>query len=221
MVEHGVADATANTVATNIVNYRATKNFDNIEEAQQVSGMTPSIYDAIKPDITVYSFINTYAQDPLGARAPININTASREVLEAIFDPLTFNNASDIINLADAIISQRNTTPFACFYASDSSVTSDFYDFERSQSYLSNAEDDRVLGNADASVLVPRSGGNSEDALTTEFCYDANTFKVESLADVLGRKLRIKTIFGEDGAHTFTTFVGDTTSIGYRKDNFE
>jgi len=221
MAEHGVADATANTVATSIVNYRATNNFDSIEEIQQVSGMTLSIYDAIKPDITVYSFINAYAQGPLGARAPININTASREVLEAMFDPLTFNNPSDITNLADAIISQRNTTPFTCFYASDTSVISDFYDFERSQSYLSNTEDDRVLGNADASLLEPRSGGDSEDALTAEFCYDTNAFKVESLAEVSGRRFRVKIILGDDGAHAFTNYSADTSAVGWRRENFE
>jgi DNA uptake protein ComE-like DNA-binding protein/Tfp pilus assembly protein PilX len=224
MVEHGVADATANTVATNIVNYRATNNFDSIEEVQQVSGMTLSIYDVIKPDITVYSFINTYAQGPLGARAPININTASREVLEAIFDPLNLG-ATDPASLATDIINTRAAAPFSCFYSFDSAVTTDFYDFARSRNYLSAAgdpdEQDRVIDNADASLLAPVAGSTGFSAVTAEFCYDANTFKVESLADVLGRKLRIKTIFGKDGAHTFTTFVGDTTTIGYRKENFE
>ena len=221
MVENGTADATANTVATNIVNYRATNNFDTIEEVQQVSGMTSTIYNSIDQDITVYSFINTNAQGPSGSRAPININTASQAVLEAIFDPLTFSSASDITNLASDIITQRNTAPFTCFYSSDSAVTTDFFDFEQGRSYLSTAEDDRVLGNADASLLVPRPGGATENALTTEFSYDTNTFKIESVGRVNGRNLRVKTILGETGAKTFTTFSGDTTAVGYRQENFE
>jgi len=221
MEEYGTVSATANTVATNIVSYRTSNNFDSVEELQQVTGMTSTIYNAIKGDVTVYSYINTYAQGPAGSRAPVNINTASRQVLEAIFDPITFNNASDITNLANDIIVQRATAPFTCFYSSDSSVTTDFFDFERSLSYLSNAEDDRVLGNADASLLVPRQGGSSEDALTTEFSYDTNAFYVQSLADIGGRRFRIKTILGELGNKTFTNFAGDTTSTGYRQENYE
>ncbi len=221
MVEHGVADATANTVATNIVNYRSANNFDSIEEVKQVTDMTTAIYDAIEPDITVYSFINSSAQGPAGSRAPVNINTASREALEAVFDPLTFNNASDITNLAEDIIDQRESAPFTCFYSSDSSVTTDFFDFERSLSYLSSAEDDRVLGNADASLLIPREGGNNEDALTTEFCYDANSFNVDSLAGIGGRGFRVKTLVGNDGSRTFSTYSGDLSLSGWRKENFE
>ncbi len=221
MVENGTADSTANTMATNIVNYRSSNNFDTIEEVQQVSGMTSTIYQAIDQDITVYSFINTDAQGPAAARAPVNVNTASLAVLEAIFDPLTFNNASDITSLASAIVTQRNTAPFTCFYSSDSAITTDFFDLVRSQSYLSNAEDDRVLGNADASLLVPRQGGNDEDALTTEFSYDTNAFKVESVGRVNGRNYRVKTILGDGGARTFTTFSGDSTAVGYRQEGFE
>lgn len=221
MVENGVADATANTVATNIVNYRAADKLDSAEELQQVTGVTNSIYSAIVQDVTVYSYINTYAQGPTGARAPVNINTASRAVLEAIFDPLTFSDASDITNLADAIITQRAASPFTAFYSSDTAITTDFYDFVRSLSYLSDAENDRVLGNADTSSLTPREGGTDEDALTTEFSYDSGTFKVESVAKYNLRSYRVATVLGQDGAKTFTNYSGDTTSAGYRKENFE
>lgn len=221
MVENGIDDTTANTVATNIVNYRSTNEFDSIEELQQVSGVTSSIYSAIDQDITVYSYINTYAQGPAGARAPININTASQAVLQAVLDPLTFDNASDITNLASDIITQRGTSPFTSFYSSDTGVTTDFFDFVRSRSYLSDAEDDRVLGNADASSLVPREGGNNEAALTTEFSYDTGVFKVESVGKYNNRSYRVATFLGQDGAKTFTTFSGDTTAAGYRKENFE
>lgn len=221
MQEYGVASGTADNVASNIVDYRDSNPFDSVEELQQVTDMTAAIYTAIKGDVTVYSYINPYAQGPEEARAPVNINTASRQVLEAIFDPLTFSSSSDITDLADDIITQRSTAPFTCFYSSDSAVTTDFYDFVRSLSYLSNSEDDRVLGNADASLLVPRSGGSDEDAQTTEFSYDSGAFKVESLSDIDGRRFRIKTVLGHTGNKTFTNYDGDPSSTGYRQENYE
>jgi hypothetical protein len=33
--------------------------------------------------------------------------------------------------------------------------------------------------------------------------------------------MRIKAIFGDDGARTFTTYSGDTSNVGWRKENFE
>lgn len=224
MEERGIASATANTLATNMVNYRATKPFDSLEELQQVSGMTTAYYDLIKDYLTVYSFINTYALRPTGNRAPVNINTAPREVLEALFDPLSLG-ATDAASLATDIINTRTTTPFTCFYSFNSAVTTDFYDFVMNRSYLSASgnpdERDRVLDNADGSSLVPVSGSNAYNAASTEFCYDTSVFKLESLADMQGRSFRIKTIMGDDGSHTLTTYTSDTTSVGYRKENFE
>lgn len=224
MEERGIASATANTLAVNIVNYRTSNYFDSVEELQQVSGMTAAYYDLIKNYVTVYSFINSYSQRLATGRAPININTASREVLEAVFDSLSLG-ASDPASLATDIINARAAAPFGCFYSSDSGVTNDFYDFVRGRSYLSTSgnpdEQDRVLDNADSSSLVPVSGSSGYNAVTTEFCYDVSSFKVESLADIGGRRQRLKTIIGDDGSKAFTTYSGDTTSTGYRKENFE
>lgn len=223
MQERGVASATANTLATNIVNYRATNPFDSVEELQQVSAMTLTIYNLIKDYVTLYSYINPYARQPTAApagRAPANINLASQEVLEAIFDPLSLG-AADPASLAADIITARNAAPFTCFYSSNAALTTDFYDLVTTRSYLTTVEQDRVLGNADASTLVPRSGGTQRNAVTTEFSYDTNTFKVEAAAQVNSRNFRIKTILGDDGAHTFMTFTGDTSSVGWRKENFE
>lgn len=222
MEENGVASATANTVATNIVSYRGSNNFDTIEEVQQVSGMTSSIYSAIDQDITVYSYINTNAQRPTGSRAPININTASRQVLEAVFDaPALGLGDTDPASLATDIINTRATAPFRAFYSSDSAVTTDFFEFVNDRSYLTATERNNVLDNADASSLVPVPDFAGFTGVTTEFSYDTNTFKVESVGRVSARDFRVKTILGEKGAKTFTTFVDDTTSVGYRQENFE
>ncbi len=224
MEERGIASVTANALAANIVAYRAVKPFDSVEELQQVSGMSAPDYDLLKDYVTVYSFINTNSTRPAGSRAPININTASREVLEAVFDGLSLG-ATDSASLAADIISTRAAAPFTGFYSSDSGVTADFYDFVRSRSYLSTSgdpdEQDMALDNSDASSLIPVSGSTGYNAVTAEFSYDTNAFKVDSLADIQGRRFRLKTILGDDGSRIFTTYIGDSSSIGYRKENFE
>lgn len=218
----GIASATANTLATNIVSYRITKPFDSVEELQRVAGMTTANYVLMHDYVTVYSFINPYVQRAAGARAPININTASFVVLKAVFDPLGLG-AGDSTSLANAIISSRATIPFSSFYMFGS--TNDFYSFVMAQSYLSSSgspdERDKVLDNADASLLIPVPGSSTYPAATTEFCYDTSVFEVNSLVDLNGRNLRVKTIVGSDGSRTFTTYSGDSTLVGYRKENFE
>lgn len=235
MVELGIADATANTVATNIVSYQAGNNFDSIEELQQVTGVTSAIYDAIKDYVTVYSFINTRVYTNTGTprtttrnRAPININTASSQVLRAVFDTLGID-ASDVTSLASEIITTRTATPFTCFYFEDGAVTvtTDFYGYAQGKAYLSASgnpdQKDMVIDNADASALIPVQGSNtiSDGISSAEFCYDSRAFKIESVATVAGRSVRVKTILNNLGSRTFTTFVGDTTSVGYRRENFE
>lgn len=234
MEERGVASGTANTVATNIVNYRGTtltNPFDSVEELQQVTGMTQTIYNLIKDYVTVYSFINTNSYRPPASgttsRVPVNINTAPQEVLEAIFDPLGLG-ASDPPSLATDIISRRTTTPFTCFYTSDTAVTTDFYDFVNTRAYLTAAERNRVLDNADASSLVPVAGAGAFTGVTTEFCYANTTYKIESVGKITvpgdvtsDINLRVKTIVGNDGSRTFQNYTGDTTSTGYWKENYE
>lgn len=220
MVERGIASGTANTLATNIVNYRTSNWFDSVEEVQRVTGMTVAYYNLIKDYVTVYSFINTDVTRPSGSRAPININTASREVLEAIFDPISMG-ASDPASLATDIINARATVPFTCFYSSDAVITSDFYDFVNARSYLSTAERNRVLDNADASPLIPVAGATGYNCITTEFCYYTDAFKVESVGKIGDINLRVKNILKDDGNRLLSTYDGDTTLTGYWKESYE
>ena len=122
-------------------------------------------------------------------------------------------------------MTQRSSAPFTCFYSSDSSVTTDFYDFVFSRSYLSAGGDpderDRVLDNADASGLVPVQGSDEYDCQTTELCYDTSAFKVTSVSGLKSRGFRIQEMIAETGSRKFTTFVGDTASVGWRKENFQ
>ena len=214
MQERGIASATANTLATRIVNYRNAKLFDSVEELKNVSGITNAYYDLLKDFISVYSFINTYVTRPSGARAPININTAPREVLEALFDPLGLA-AADPASLAADIITRRATIPFTCFYSANAAVTSDFYDFVYSRGYLTATERNRVLDNADASSLIPVSGFAGYNAATTEFSYDTDAFTIDSIGSVGGISRKARTIIHDDGNRYLTTSVSDTTPKKY------
>ena len=213
----------ASTKATAIVNYRGAalaNPFESVEELQQVTGITASDYAAIKYYVTVYSFVNSDVYRPAGSRAPVNINTAPYEVLKAIFDPINLS-ASDPAGIANSIITFRNSTPFTCFYSSDAAVTTDFYDFIGDLGYLSNVQENRVRDNCDPSSLVPVSGYVGQNCLTTEFCYASNVFSIDVLAHYNGRSLRVKTLRGNDGSRAFTTYAGDTTLSGWRKENYE
>lgn len=226
--------ASASTKATNIVNYRGaglTNPFDTVEELQQVTGITSSDYNSIRDYVTVYSFINQNAYDgeeederTITSRAPININTAPFEVLKSIFDSLSLG-AGDSTSLSDDIITQRTSAPFVGFYSSTSTSNAYFYNFVMNRGYLSASgnpdERDRVLDNADASSLIPVSGSNGYNVVTTEFCYASASFYINALARVKSRDFRVKTIRGNDGSHTFSTYAGDPTPSGWRKENFE
>lgn len=67
------------------------ENFQNIEELLLVKGLTKEIFNEIKDYITIYS---------LGA---INVNTASKKVLNAVIN----NQASDFTRLVNSIIYAR------------------------------------------------------------------------------------------------------------------
>jgi len=222
MVECGIASGTASTLAANIVSYRSSTPFNSVEELQKVSGMTSAYYNLISSYVTVYSYINTSCYRPSGARAPININTAPTQVLKAIFDdPVLGLTSSNITSLVTDITTTRAATPFTCFYTSNAAITSDFIDFINGRAYLSATKKNNLIDNADASSLIPISGFAGINCATTEFCYAGDQFYISSLSQYGGRNYRVKTIVGNDGSHTFTTYAGDATSSGYRKEDFE
>ena len=83
---------------TNLKNGYQTKNapLDTLEELALIKGFSSEILDKLRPFITVYAE---------SAVAPININTAPKELLTALDERI-----SD--SLADQIIEYRKNTPF-------------------------------------------------------------------------------------------------------------
>jgi len=208
MFECGIADATANTLAANIVAYRGSSWFDTVEEVQQVSGMTTAYYDLIKDYVTVYSWVNPNVQRTTGSRAPININTAPRQVLEAVFDPLGLG-ATDPATLASAIITRRATTPFSSMISSNPADTgSGFARFLDTQTAYLNATEIRYIReNCDAS-LYNRSrtaSWNNSNVITTEFCYSSPVYSVTSTGNVQNAYRITKRVFEDDGTFSITS----------------
>jgi len=220
MVECGIADATANTLATNIVTYRGSNWFDSIEEVMQVTGMTSTYYNLIKDYITVYPWVNTNVQIPTGSRAPININTAPLQVLKAVFDPLGLG-ATDPASLASAIITQRNGTtgcfpvppnPFSSMISSNpADSSSSFARFLDTQtSYLTAAEIDAVKENCDASYYneTQTSSWTGGSVTTTEFCYSSNVYSVTAKGKVENSYRQAKRVFKDDGTFDISAVWG-------------
>jgi len=132
--------------------------------------------------------------------------------------------------LATDIINARASSPFTCFYHWDTSVTTDFYDFVRTRSYLSASgnpdERDRVLDTADASSVIPVRGSAAYTNPAAEFCYATTAFEVQSIGRSLGVDFRVTTKIKDDprdtgNIRTFHNYTGDTTAIGHRRENFE
>jgi len=224
IVECGIADATANTLATNIVTYRGSNWFDSIEEVMQVTGMTSTYYNLIKDYITVYSSVNTNVQIPTGSRAPININTAPLQVLTAVFDPLGLG-ATDPASLASAIITQRNGTPgclpvppnpFSSMISSNPGVnpgdsSSSFARFLDTQtSYLTAAEIDAIKENCDASLynVTQTTSWTGGSVTTTEFCYSSNVYSVTARGKVENSFRQVKRVFEDDGTFDISAVWG-------------
>ncbi len=215
--------STANTLATNIVNYRTSNWFSTIEEVKQVDGVTDAYFDLIKDDITAYSWVNQDVTRPAGARAPVNINTASENALWALIRLCDPGSPADdrAEQLVDAIVSQRTASPFTSMYSSyeTQSATRDLTCFS---GFIRNLCDDinfdwlaednyrdarRILNIADGSYYnrgLIQNWAENNDAGGVEFCYYSHTFLIEST----GRSGNIE--------RTVMQTYGDT----YSDDNF-
>ena len=195
----GIPAGTAATLAASTISYRSSKLFDSIEELRRVSGMTASYYTMVRDYVTVYSWVNTSVQRPSGMRAPVNINTAPRLVLEAVLDPVNGISSAEATQIANALITFRSTTPIICLFASDQdsgeegNVPSLEYFLRTQCGFLTATQRLDILENADASVRD--WGGGTENVTTTEFCYHSPRFSVTASGSVAGSIRIVKRVF--------------------------
>lgn len=198
------------STVTDIINYRmGTGPFETLEELKKpVSeggiGMSETDYNQFKDYLTVYSWVNQDTTRPTGPRAPININTASLEVLEAVFKCMNLTT-TEIDSLVSSIVSQRDTTPFTHMgssYANQRELVESFSGFIEGR-YLTDAKKNEIRSLADAALYnrgsttdpdVEWTGATSQPA--TEFCYYTNTYLITSEGVSDGVKCTIKATCG-------------------------
>jgi len=188
----GIESSAASTLAGNIVSYRGGDWFNTIEEVKAVSGMTDAYYDLVKDDITVYSWVNQNVENPIGSRAPININTASKNVLKAVFRT-AITDESDIAQLADDVYDQARSDPFTHMFSyfgnqqyfdAQPNYSRCFSAFlESRSSYVRNKDMNKIRAVVDGSLYNKELKKHWEKANANgvEFCYYSHTFLIESI----------------------------------------
>ena len=217
MIECSIASARAATLATNIV---ANRNYNSVEELLKPAvGMTTAEYNLIRNYVTVYSWVNSNVQKLTGSRAPININTAPVQVLEAVFDPLGLG-ATDPATLAAAIITRRATTPFSSMYSTNPDDTSSSFGrfVDTQTAYLTAAEISAVKENCDASLynLTLTTSWTTGNCTTTEFCYSSPVYSVTSTGKVQNTYRETRRVFKDDSSFNISIPWG--TTLNYWKE---
>lgn len=181
--------------------------FDTVEEIKQLPSMTDEIYGLIRDDITVYSWVNNTATRPgtpgnPEARPPININTASKNVLQA-FLRSCINGYTKISNIADGIISQRSTQPFTNIFSHyamhlSAQEAGSFAVFIRDRTDLTNQERRLILEFADGSYInrtLTNTWYNREQR-ATELCFYSNAYLITSAGEDYGITRTVRSVYG-------------------------
>lgn len=215
--------------------------FDTVEELRQLPSMTDEIYELIKDDVTVYSWVNSDTTRPgtpgsPEARAPININTASRNVIQA-FLRSTISGYPRIANIADDIIAQRSVAPFTHMFShyAIQAPTRDqrsFAGFIIRRGDLSTQEKRIILEFADASY-INRSLTNTwynREQRATELSFYSNTFLISVVGEAGGVRRTIRSVYGDiynynnyslsaNGSFNLPTHIGDISPEAYWRED--
>ncbi|MEI6632922.1 MAG: hypothetical protein WCP22_03775 [Chlamydiota bacterium] len=213
----GIASGTAATLAAAIVSYRGAHWFTTIQELKLVTGMTQAYYDLIDQDVTVYPWVNTLVTMPAGSRSPVNINTAGRNSLRAVIRT-GITDIADVDSLADAIITQRATTPFTHMFSTyhTQAATRDngcLAGFLENQAYLDATQRNQIRDAADGSSYNTTLTGNwtAVAGTGTEFCYYSNAFMVLSQGISGSATRAVAAVYGERYDYTaYSVLTGGT-----------
>jgi hypothetical protein len=165
-------------VAQNILNKRAElgDKFPTKESIKLAAGVGDTIYDAIKDYVTVFGYIDQNTVDSAGAaepRAPVNINTAPKVVLQAVLEGVEGVAEGYSGAIADMLITNRSITYWPGF---------DWWiDNDGSLSDISKEIKQRVKDNANPNRIKPAQ-------CSTEFCFSSGGYyEIESTGKVYKR----------------------------------
>ncbi|MFA5165059.1 MAG: type II secretion system protein GspK [Candidatus Omnitrophota bacterium] len=169
----GLARADGEAIADN-----ANRPFATKEEVMTSTGWTAAKYAVIRDYIAVNGYFDENSEDstapvPLGPgsyqrKSPVNINTASSEVLQAVLRGVITDQQAAA--LAAAIIAQRNTVPFRGWNAA--TAAGGFDDF------IDNVSITPALGLSDRANVKDNANPNriKPSTSTTDFCFNPGGF---------------------------------------------
>jgi competence ComEA-like helix-hairpin-helix protein len=163
------------TLAANIIAYRTIEEagFDTKEEVKNVTGIGSSKYSEIKDIITVKSYYNSNRD----YRCPINVNTATQEVITAVL-----NGISDGTNTITALEAQNLTNelmtlrPFNSWIAFNTTIDT--------SGAINSAKKNMLKTLLNPYSKWPTPGPTN---FTTEFCLFSGCFQVISNSTILNR----------------------------------
>lgn len=164
----GLARADGEAIADN-----ANRPFSTKEEVMTSTGWTAAKYAVIRDYITVNGYFDDNSEDstapvPLGPgsyqrKAPVNINTASSEALQAVLRGVITD--SQAAALAAAIIAQRGTVPFRGWtVATAAGGFENFIDTVSITPALGLSDRANIKANANPNRIKPSTS-------TTDFCF--------------------------------------------------
>ena len=199
---------------SNIVSYRSSlpgQVFTSKEEIKLVPGIGQATYDLVKDYITLWGDEDDGIIDldktagsvisPHTGKSFINVNTASEQVLQAVFRPM-MNSDSQADALANAIIdrTRRDTNPNPFDGLNPTAGVFNFLDargeFERYIEYavlagtINDTNRDAILSQSDPNSYSPTNTDSTNSAIIG---FDANGYyEIEAIGTYRGAKKRIK-----------------------------
>ena len=218
-----------------IVNGRPSGGYITKEQLMEYAGFDRAKYEAIKDYITTDSYIDPDSDDsthgpPYSPKSPVNINTASEQVIRAVLTGVVASDKAQ--SLASAIISYRSSNPFLSWSQFDN-----FIDTAVISPSLDSTDKSNIKLNANPNRTKP-------GVFTTDFCFHPSGYcEIKSTGssgiDVNGdgdlddaqdkvnsRKtvtslIKIYGILGQTTKEQFQGNDGDTVPVAFKVNTFD
>ncbi|MFH1061457.1 MAG: hypothetical protein V1747_01040 [Candidatus Omnitrophota bacterium] len=175
--------------------------FTTKDEIKLVPGIGKAKYEAIKDFITLWGdeddgiiSLDKSLESPVSGhtrKSFVNVNTAPREVLIAVFS-LMMSDSDEAILLADAVKARRSINPFdgADPDADVNNFLSARGEFER---FLEYAEALNIITGSNCAAVMAQSDPNTYSTNSTKIGFDANGYyEIEAIGTYRGAKKKIK-----------------------------
>ncbi|HRZ86598.1 MAG TPA: type II secretion system protein GspK [bacterium] len=218
--------ASAATVAQNIINKRDNQfsgKYPTKEHVKLADGVGDGVYNTIKDYITVFSYVDPNVLDNTGvvkARAPVNLNTAPKFVLQAVLEGVEGVGTTQSSVIADRIIEKRPLVYWSGFdyWIDDLGSVSN----EIKQRVKQNANPNRKKPDFYSTEFSFSSGGFYEiesNGMVYKKVGNTETKMAQKTLIAVARLFKVKTFSKQsdfDGYDDTTTTVTDPNVVAYK-----